>query len=73
MPKVDLFAPRMSHQLTQYFAWKPGPFSQGTYALKQICGNQFHYAFHSFCFILQALRKVSYDQTEKMLLVTPVW
>ena len=44
-----------------------------TDALQQIWGNQFPYAFPPFCFILQALKKVSYDKTEKMLLVTPTW
>ena len=71
MPKVDLLASKLIHQLAQYFAWKQDPFSQGADALKQICGNQFRYAFPSFSFILQALKKVSYHQTEKLLLVTP--
>ena len=38
-PKVHLFASKLFHQLPQYFAWKPDPFSQGTDALKQIWGN----------------------------------
>ena len=71
MPKVDLLASKLIHQLAQYFAWKQDPFSQGADALKQICGNQFRYVFPSFSFILQALKKVSYHQTEKLLLVTP--
>ena len=73
MPKIDLFASRLSHQLLQYFSWKPDPFSQGTDVLHQIWGNQFLYAFSPFCLILQVLKKVSYDQTEKMLLITPTW
>ena len=36
MPKIDLLASRVSHQLPQCFAWKPDPFSQGTDALQQI-------------------------------------
>ena len=55
MPKIDLFASRLSHQLLQYFAWKPDPFSQGTDVLQQIWGNQFLYAFPPFCLILQVL------------------
>ena len=73
MLKIDLFASRLSHQLPQNFAWKPDHFSQGTDALQQIWGNQFLYAFPPFCVILQVLKKVSYDQTEKLLLVTPTW
>ena len=38
-PKVHLFASKLFHQLPQYFAWKPDPFSQGADALKQIWGN----------------------------------
>ena len=67
---MDLFASRLSHQLLQYFTWKPDPFSQGTDVLQQIWGNQFLYVFPPFCLILQVLQKVSYDQTEKMLLIT---
>ena len=74
MPKIDLFGSRLSHRLPQYFAWKPDPFSQGTDPLQQIWGNQFLYAFPPFCLSLQVLKKkVSYDQTEKLLLVIPAW
>ena len=73
MPKVDLFTSRLSPQLTQYFAWKPDPSNQGTDALKQNWSNQFLYIFPPFCFILQTLKKVSHDQTEKMFLVIPAW
>ena len=66
-------ASRLSHQLPQYFVWKLDPFSQGADALEQNWGNQFLYAIAPFCLILQVLKKVSYDQTEKMLLVTPTW
>ena len=72
-PKVDLFASRLSHQLLQYFAWKPDPFSQVTDDLQQIWANQIIYAFPPFYLILQALKKVSYDETEKTLLATPTW
>ena len=73
MAKIDLFASRLSHQLPQYFTRKPDPFSQGTDALQQIWGNQFLYEFPPFRLILQVLKKMSYDQTEKLLLVTPTW
>ena len=73
MSKTDLLASRLSHQLPQYFAWKPDPFSQETDALQQIWGSQFLYAFPPFCLILQVLKKVSYHQAEKLLLVTPTW
>ena len=72
-PKVDFFASRLSHQLPQYFAWKPDSISQGTNGLQQIWGNQFLYASPPFCLVLQVLKKLSYNQTENMLLVTPTW
>ena len=49
------------------------PFRSGDSVPQQIWGNQFLYAFPPFCLILQVLKKVSYDQTEKILLVTPTW
>ena len=71
--KVDLLSSRLSHQLPQYFAWKSDPFSQGTDVLQQIWGNQFLYASPPFCLTLQALKRVSCNQTEIILLVTPPW
>ena len=73
MPKVDLFASRLSHQLTQYFVWKPDSFSQWEYTIQQIWGNQFLYAFPPFCFIPQALRKVSYDRLGNLKSGTPFY
>ena len=28
MPKIDFFASSLSHQIPQFFAWKPDPFIQ---------------------------------------------
>ena len=73
MLKIDLFAPRLSLKLPQYFAWISDPFSQGTDAIQKIWGNKFLYAFPPFCLILKVLKKVNYDQTEKLLLIKPTW
>ena len=33
-PEIDLFASQWSHQLPNYFAWRPDPYSQGTDAMQ---------------------------------------
>ena len=51
MPKIDLFASRLSHQLPQYFAWRPDPFSQGTDVLQQFGAiNSFMYFPHALLY-----------------------
>ena len=51
MPKIDLFASRLSHQLPQYFAWRPDPFSQRTDALQQFGAiNSFMYFPHALLY-----------------------
>ena len=42
-------------------------------SLQQIWGSQFLYGFPPFYLILHVLKKVSYDQTENLSLVTPTW
>ena len=42
---VDLFASRLSHQLPQYVAWKPGPKSIATDAMQQCWNKMFPYDF----------------------------
>ena len=73
MPKVDLFASRLYHQLPHYFTWKPNLFSQGTKMPTTDLVQSIHLCVSLFCFVLQILKKVSSKQTEKMLLVTSTW
>ena len=47
-PVVDLFASPLNHQLPQYIAWRPDPFSQGTDAIHQDWSQNYLYAFTPF-------------------------
>ena len=77
MPKEDLFASRLSHQLLQYFAWWPNPFSQGTDALQQIWGNQSLYIsiplyISSILLFSTSLEESQVRPNREQLLVTPI-
>ena len=70
---VDLFASRMLHQVAQYVAWKPGPYSIAKDAMS-IPWTQGHcYAFPPFCLILRVLSKIQQDQVHTVTLITPCW
>ena len=67
--EIDLFASRLSAQVTQYIAWKPDPYSQGTDTMQQICSNQYLYAFPPFSMINKILKKIAQDQVKRTLIV----
>ena len=71
--EVDLFASRLSNQIIIYTAWRPDPLSQGTDAMQQQWCQKFMYAFSPFFLITRVLHKVMFDQTENMILITPIW
>ena len=58
---------------TQVFFLETRPFQSGDKRPTIDLSQSILYAFLPFCLIMQVLKKVSYDQTEKMLLVTPTW
>ena len=70
-PVVDLFASQLNHQLPQYIASRPDPFSQCTDAVHQDWSQNYLYAFPVFCFISRILQKVGQETTPSMLLITP--
>ena len=70
IPKVDLLASKLSHQLPQYFAWKPDPFSQGTDALQRIWGQSIPLRILPYPTRLDVSELGS---NRKMLLVKPTW
>ena len=45
---VDLLASWLNHQLPQYIAWRPDPFSQGTDAMHQGWSQDYLYTFSLF-------------------------
>ena len=71
-PTVDLFASRISHQLENYYAWKPDPYSQATDAMQQDWTNLFGYAFPPFSMVGKVIRKMINQQSE-LIMITPLW
>ena len=72
-PEINLFASRLSAQLSRYIGWKPDPYSQGTDTMQQIWSNQYLYALPHFSMIKKVLRKTAQDQVKQMLIVVSTW
>ena len=70
---VDLFASRLSHQVTQYLEWKPDPYSIVTDAVSSPCRQGHCYTFPTFCLIPRALSQIQQDQVHTVTLITPCW
>ena len=52
-PDIDLFAPKVSHQISQYMSWILNPFNKGWDAF-QISWNQIYtYAFPLFALVIE--------------------
>ena len=72
-PTIDLFAFCLCHQLPQYIAWHPDPFSQGTDAMIQNCNIGLLYAFPPFSMISKVLLKIKQECDPLLILIAPVW
>ena len=72
-PGVDLFASRISHQISRYFSWKADPDCLAVDAFRQDWGQTFPYAFPPFCLITRVLRQVQKQSVQRMILITPLW
>ena len=68
---VDLFTSRVSHQVAQYVAWKPGPQSIATDAMSVPLTQGHCYAFSPFCLIPRVLSKI--QQVHTVTLITSCW
>ena len=69
---MDLFASRLTTQLTQYCSWQPDPGSAFVDAF-YIDWSEFNfYAFPTFSLIPRCLQKIQQDKG-KDILITPVW
>ena len=55
---IDLFVSHLCHQLPQYIAWHPDPYSQGTNAMIQNWNMGLPYAFPPFRMILKEKIKI---------------
>ena len=69
-PDIDLFASRMSDQLSMYIAQKPDLFSTGVDAFQKSCRNPKGYAVPPFCLIRKILRKAHIEMAT-IILITP--
>ena len=72
-PTVDLFASKVSHQVAQYIAWKPDPYSIGTDAMSIPWTQGNCYTFRPFCFIPHVLSQIQQDQVHTVAMITPCW
>ena len=72
-PPIYLFASRLCHQLPQYIAWHPDPYSQGTDAMIQNWNIGLPYAFPPFSMISRVLLKIKHECVPLLILTAPVW
>ena len=72
-PTTDLFASHLCHQLPQYVAWHPDPYSQGTGAMIQNWKIGLPYAFPTFSMISRVLLKTKQECVPLLILIAPVW
>ena len=71
--QVDLFASRISAQLSKYMSWKPDPGAIATDALSQPWEDIKGYAFPPFALIGRCLSKVQRERVKELILIAPVW
>ena len=68
-----VFASCLCHQLPQYIAWHPDPYSQGTDAMIQNWNIGLPYAFPPFSMISRVLLKIKQECVPLLILIAPVW
>ena len=73
MPVIDLFASRLSNQITKYFAWKPDPQCLDTDVMQQEWNQEILYPFSLFSLIQRVLCKIAKEKVSTGLLITPAW
>ena len=66
---MDLFASRLTHQLSAYFSWRPDPQASATDAFLQDWSGKICYANP---LMLEVLSEVSHQQAD-VIIVAPVW
>ncbi len=70
--RTDLFASRLTRQLTDFIIWRPDPEAQHSDAFTVNWKGLAGYAFPPFNLVPMVLNKVQSDQTE-IVLIAPVW
>ena len=71
--EVDLFALRLTFQLSRFVSWKPDPLAIQTDAFTMNWKTIRGYAFPPFALIGRCLRQVMPRKVEQLILITPVW
>ncbi|XP_065890962.1 uncharacterized protein [Dysidea avara] len=70
--QVDLFASRLSTQLSRYFSWRPDPLAEATNAFSQRWETFKGFANPPWCLVGRVLSQVQQQQAQ-VILVAPVW
>ena len=70
--EVDLFASRLSYQLSRFFSWRPDPLAEATNAFQQDWAPVKGYANPPWCLIGKVLNQVRTQQAQ-VILVAPIW
>ena len=70
---VDLFASRLTTQLSKYMSWKPNPGAIATDALSQPWDQMKGYAFPPFSLIGRCLDKVHREKVPEVVMIAPLW
>ena len=68
---VDLFTSRLTHQLLEYFSWRPDPYATATDAFLQTWSGKMCYANTPWSLMIKILSE-SLQQAD-VILVAPVW
>ena len=72
VPKIDLFASHLNHQVAAYVAWKPDPEAVTIDSLSLQWDYLLLYAFPPFSLIRHVLRKIELEHCEGIVVV-PYW
>ena len=70
--QTDLFASRLTRQLTQFYSWRPDPEAEATDAFTQNWAQVRGYANPPWCLISRCLSKVKREEA-RLVIVTPQW
>ena len=69
---IDMFASRLNHQLSIYYAWRADPGSCYTDAFSLDWNNHNFYAFPPFSLLPRCLQKIQQDNARGVL-IAPLW
>jgi len=70
--QIDLFASRLTKQLTRFYSWRPDPEAEATDAFTQNWAQARGYANPPRCLISRCLSQIR-RQEARLVMVTPLW